>query len=159
MTKQLSSIQSDLRQNQPFLSRSQEAAVALLRTADVLNRHFTRIVEPFGITLQQFNVLRILRGAGTALPTMEIGERMVQQTPGVTRLLDRMEAKGLVVRVRAVDDRRQVLCTISQAGTELLARLDAPMNQADNDAIRSLEHDEQLALLAMLDKIRADLTP
>jgi DNA-binding MarR family transcriptional regulator len=70
-----------------------------------------------------------------------------------------MEAKGLVVRVRAVDDRRQVLCTISQAGTELLARLDAPMNQADNDAIRSLEHDEQLALLAMLDKIRADLTP
>src|SRR5687768_9579886 len=94
--------------NKPFRSDAQEAVVALFRTGDALRRHFARVLEPWGITPQQYNVLRILRGAGADdLPTLAIAERMLERTPGVTRLLDRMEEKGWVARQRCVEDRRQ----------------------------------------------------
>src|SRR4029077_205344 len=89
--KAMSSLQHELRQRRPFTSPAHEAVVGLMRTADLVRRHMTALVEPHGITLQQFNVLRILRGAGDdGLPTLEVAERMVEQTPGVTRLLDRI---------------------------------------------------------------------
>ena len=92
-----SALQHELRQRRPFQSAAHEAVVGLMRTADLIKRQAAAIVEPHGITLQQFNVLRILRGAGAdGLPTLEVADRMIEQTPGVTRLLDRMEAKGLV---------------------------------------------------------------
>ena len=107
-------LQRELRQTRPFDSAAQEATLGLVRTADQLRRHFSSVVEPHGITVQQFNVLRILRGASPeALPTLEIAERMVEQTPGVTRLLDRLEAKRLITRARCPNDRRQVLCGIT----------------------------------------------
>src|ERR1700750_2732984 len=94
-----------------FHSREQEATLGLLRTAAAIKRSLAQVIEPHGITPQQYNVLRILRGAGAeGIPTLTIGERMIEQTPGVTRLLDRLEAKGLVARCRGEDDRRQVLC-------------------------------------------------
>src|SRR6185295_1524706 len=109
-----SALQREIRQTRPFRSRSQEAMLALLRTADQVHRSFARVVEPHGITLQQYNVLRILRGAGDAgLPTLEIGARMIERSPGVTRLIDRLEAKGWVRRERCPHDRRQVLCWIT----------------------------------------------
>ena len=81
--------------------RPKKAWSRLVRTADLVRRVLDAVVEPHGITLQQYNVLRILRGAGAeGLPTLEIGERMIEQAPGVTRLLDRLEAKGLVRRQR-----------------------------------------------------------
>src|SRR6266545_2488093 len=94
-----------------FRTREQEAAVGLLRTTDAIRRHFSAIVEPHGITLQQYNVLRILRGAGKkGLPTLEIAQRMIEQTPGITRLIDRLETKNLVERERGATDRRCVFC-------------------------------------------------
>src|SRR5258706_12493191 len=87
----------ELKQTKPFPSKRQEAAVALLRTADVIRRLFGAVVEPKGITVQQYNVLRILRGAGEpGLPTLDIAERMIETTPGITRLIDRLETKKLV---------------------------------------------------------------
>src|ERR1035437_4343698 len=101
-----SPLQRELRQRRPFQSAAHEAIVGLLRTADLIRRHAAAVVEPHGITTQQFNVLRILRGAGgDGLPTLEVGARMVEQTPGVTRLLDRLEAKDLVRRQRCPNDR------------------------------------------------------
>ena len=112
-------LQRELRQTRPFESAAQEAALGMVRTADLLRRHLSAVVEPLGITVQQFNVLRILRGAGAeALPTLEIAQRMVEQTPGVTRLMDRLEAKQLITRQRCPDDRRQVLCRITPAGLD-----------------------------------------
>ena len=106
----MSSLQHELRQRRPFASPAHEAVVGLMRTADLVRRQMTALVEPHGITLQQFNVLRILRGAGDeGLPTLEVAERMIEQTPGVTRLLDRLEAKELVRRQRCPKDRRQHL--------------------------------------------------
>jgi DNA-binding MarR family transcriptional regulator len=152
----LSPLQREIRQGKPFRSRSQQVVVALLRTADLVRRVLGRVLEPYEITPQQYNVLRILRGAGErGLPTLEIGERMIEQTPGITRLLDRLEAKELVRRERCREDRRQVLCWLTPTGLELVERLDAPIDSADTEAVAMLETEEQEKLLRFLDAIRA----
>lgn len=149
-------LQRELKQGRPFESPAHEAVLNLVRTADYLRRQITTALEPFDITPQQFNVLRILRGAGAEpLPTLEIAERMVEQTPGVTRLLDRLEAKGLIARERCRHDRRQVLCRISPAGLVLLARLDAPVREANERALKSLPKSAQRQLSRLLERVRA----
>lgn len=149
-------LQRELRQKRPFLSASQEGAVAILRTSDVIRRAIASVVEPAGITTQQYNVLRILRGAAEGgLPTLEIAERMVEQTPGITRLLDRLELKGLVQRKRCDRDRRQVLCWITPGGLDLLGTLDSPVLHASETALAALSPAEQSTLIDLLDRIRA----
>ena len=153
-----SRIHEEIRQTRPFRSRSQEAAVATMRTADDLRRHFGRVVEPHGITLQQYNVLRILRGArGEPLPTLEIGERLIERKPGVTRLLDRLAKKGLVRRERSEEDRRQVHGFITEAGLELLAKLDGAIDAADEVLATELDESELETLIGLLDRVRATL--
>jgi DNA-binding MarR family transcriptional regulator len=150
----------ELKQKKPFPSAYAEATVALLRTADLVRRHIESTIAPHGITGQQYNVLRILRGAGPeGLPTLEIANRMIEQTPGITRLLDRLEARELVTRKRCAEDRRQVLCFISAAGLELLAKLDAPVDAADHGALSALNPDQITQLLALLDGVRDSIQP
>jgi len=139
-----------------FRSREQQATLGLLRTADTLKRHYTHVIEPHGITFQQYNVLRILRGAAPdGLPTLTIGQRMIEQTPGVTRLVDRLESKKLVDRVPCPRDRRRVFCRITPEGLALLSELDAPVNQADAQAVAVLREDDLGTLIEMLDRVRA----
>lgn len=153
-----SQLQQELGQRRPFSSTSQEALIGVLRTADQLKRHLELVMAGHEITLQQFNVLRILRGAGPdGLPTLTIGTRMIERAPGVTRLLDRLEARGLVQRSRSTADRRQVVCTLSKLGTKVLAALDAPVLAADGNAMSALSPDEQAELVHLLDRVRADL--
>ena len=149
-------LQREIRQTRPFPSREAEAVVGLMRTADVVKRSLARVVEPHGITLQQYNVLRILRGAGPdGLPTLEIGGRMIEQAPGVTRLLDRLEGKGLVRRQRCPSDRRQVLCWITPAGAGLLQAMEQTVEEAGRRALGALGRDELDSLVRALDAIRA----
>ncbi len=130
--------------------------MGLLRTADVLRWRIAEVLEPEGITLVQFNVLRILRGAKeTGLPTLEIGARLVEQSPGITRLIDRMEALGLVRRERPRADRRQVLCHIESKGLSLLARLDTTVPQASEVLFAGLSGAEIDRLIVSLDAIRS----
>jgi DNA-binding MarR family transcriptional regulator len=137
-------------------SPAQEAKVAILRTADLLRRRITEVVAPFGLTAQQYNVLRILRGAHPGkLPTLEIGDRMIETTPGITRLLDRLEEKGWVQRKRGSEDRRLVLCWITDAGLSLLAQLDEAMDEADRRSLGWLERDEVRRLVEQLERIQA----
>ncbi len=151
-----SKLQREIRQNRPFHSASQEAFLAILKTADVLRRHFARIVEPHGLTPQQYNVLRIVRGAGAGgIPTLAISERLIEETPGMTRLLDRLEEKKLVRRKRCPEDRRQVLCWLTEKGAGLLDLLDKEVAASDRLIAEALSHDETGALIAFLDKIRA----
>jgi DNA-binding MarR family transcriptional regulator len=149
-------VQDEIRQSRPFSSPSEEGVVALARTADQMRRSLTRVIEPHGITLQQYNVLRILRGAGTdGLPTLEIASRMVERAPGVTRLLDRLEAKALVRRQRSARDRRQILCWIAPAGLELLDELDAPMQEGARAFMAPLRGRELPTFIRLLDELRA----
>ncbi len=138
------------------MTHAQEAWVAILRRADLLRRRMTAIVAPAGLTAQQYNVLRILRGAQPSpLPTLEIRERMIESTPGITRLLDRLEEKALVRRERGREDRRVVECRITQAGLALLADLDAAMAEADRRSLGSLSKEESLQLVDQRERIRA----
>ncbi len=130
--------------------------MGLLRTADVVRRFIGRMLEPFGVTAQQYNVLRILRGAGPeGLPTLAISERMIEEAPGITRLVDRLEAKELVRRKRCPGDRRQVLCFATPAALELLARIDTVMDDTDDRALGMLSDDDKTQLIRLLDTVRA----
>ena len=152
------SVQHEIKQGRPFRSVTQEAVVALLKTADDLRRAMAGLLAPHGITVQQYNVLRILRGAGPeGLPTLEVAERMIEQAPGVTRLLDRLEAKQLVRRERCPEDRRQMTARISERGGALLARIDRAMEAADDTLLHPLSPVDQRALVRLLDRIRAGL--
>ena len=152
----MSSLQQELRQRRPFASAAHEAVVGLLRTADLVRRQASALVEPHGITLQQFNVLRILRGAGDeGLPTLEVADRMIEQTPGVTRLLDRLEGKELVKRQRCPKDRRQHLCWISAKGLAVLEKIDALTTRANEEALKGLRQKDRVAFIRLLDAIRA----
>jgi DNA-binding MarR family transcriptional regulator len=133
-----------------------ETMVALMRTADLARRHITTVIEPHGLTPQQFNVLRILRGAGTdGLPTLEVANRMIEQTPGITRLLDRLEAKELIKRQRCPKDRRQHLCWIAPKGLALLQKLDAPITRWHEDTLKGLRVKDRTTFVRLLDAIRA----
>lgn len=149
------SMQQEIQQTRPFRSRAQEALLALMRTASVVNRRFSRVVEPHGLSLAQYNVLRILRGAGAdGLPTLAIRDRMIDEGSTVTRLLDKLELAGLVTRDRSRPDRRQVLCCITAAGEALLATLDPLIDDAETEVMQVLDDEQTTALIELLASVR-----
>ncbi len=132
------------------------ALIALFAAADRVRAFVADIVEPHGITGQQYNVLRILRGAEPdGLPTLTIAERMIERAPGITRMIDRLETKDLVERERRGGDRRCVHVRITRAGLGLLDRLDAPIRRADRAAFAALDDREVSQLAALLERVRA----
>lgn len=153
------SVAEEIGQKRPFPSLEQEVLVTLLRTADEVRRYLTGILSKEDVTLQQFNVLRILRGAGgEGLPTLEIARRMVEQQPGVTRLVDRLIAKGLVSRERDTEDRRRVVCTIDPIGLDLLARVDELLAaRLAVDLPPALPADRGAGVIEALNELRAGL--
>src|SRR6185503_18887692 len=150
-----SAIQTELRQSKPFRSIAQEATIALLRTASVVNRALARVVEPYGLSLAQYNALRIIRGSGTGgIPTLSIRERMIEEGTTITRLLDKLEGALLIRRERSLPDRRQVLCFVTDGGRKLLDSLDPLVNAADEEAVASLSQSELERFIDLLDAVR-----
>lgn len=153
------SVLEEIGQTRPFTSASQEGLIALLRTAALLRYAFDAVVEVRDVTGQQYNVLRILEGARAPLATMDIAGRLIEPTPGATRLLDRLEAKGLIRRSRCVEDRRRVLCELTAAGREVLVALRPAVDAFDREAFSSLSKDETRRLIEALDAVRDGLRP
>lgn len=151
------SITDEIKQTRPFRSKSQETAIALMRTAHLLRRQVDAVVAVEEITSQQYNVLRILRGARGPLPTMEISVRMIEPSCGITRLIVTLEERELVKREQWAGDRRQVLCQITAAGLRLLERLEGSMNQLDDQVTGKLGPEQIDALLDALGEIRESL--
>jgi DNA-binding MarR family transcriptional regulator len=146
-----STLRDEIRQNRPFDSPEQEAMLSIERTAAVLMHAFADSLKPYGITPTQYNVLRILRGAGReGLGRNEIRDRLVSQVPDVTRLLDRMEESGLVERERAESDRRQVTTRITRDGLALLKRLDGPVAETHERQLGHLSDTQLRTLIALL---------
>ena len=159
MPTKTSALRDEIKQTKPFTSPSHEAVVSILRTAAVVQRYISQVVEGSGVTIQQYNVLRILRGAGTAgLPTLAIRDRMIEEAAGITRLLDKLETAGHVVRERSTPDRRQVLCQITPAGLRLLTALDEPVDAANHLALTMLDDQEKQSLVELLGAVRAGFT-
>src|SRR5437660_4274104 len=122
-----STLQREIKKRTSFESPEQEAMLNLLRTADQLQIRFARLFRQFGLTPQQYNILRILRGEGRPLPILEIASRMITVVPGITGLIDRLEAANLVERKRCDNDRRVIYVAIAPQALEILAQIDEPL--------------------------------
>jgi DNA-binding MarR family transcriptional regulator len=152
----MSEILKEIRQRHPFPTKAEEAAVSLLRTVAVLSQAMEDFLKKHDLTGSQYNVLRILRGAGDAgWSCKEVGERLVQREPDITRLLGRLEKRGLISRKRDPADRRSVLTTITRRGLLLLDALQPELSRMSRNQFRTIKDDEMEKLLRTLDKIRA----
>lgn len=149
-----SKLQQELGKKRPFESPEQEAVLNVLRTADQFQNRLLRLFREYGLTPSQYNVLRILRGEGKPLPILEIGARMIQETPAITGLIDRLEKQGMVARRRCTEDRRVVFVEITPAALDLLAQLDAPLIQLNQRLIGHLSREELRDVSRLLEKAR-----
>jgi len=136
----------------------EEAAfLDLVRTVDLLSRAPAQVLKSEDVSATQYNVLRILRGAPKGLPCGEIGNRMITRDPDITRLLDRLEKRGLISRCREERDRRTVMTRITPEGLKLLARLDEPVQAAHRQQLGHLGRQRLQALTELLSIARSEL--
>lgn len=148
-------LRDEIKQSKPFGSRAEEAYLNLQRTANLLDQQQAHFFKGYGLTPTQYNALRILRGAHPeSLPCREVGDRMVTPVPDVTRLLDRLETKGLVARSRDARDRRVVNVRIVDAGLELLAEIDPPLRRWIDGVLGPLDDAELATLIDLLERAR-----
>ena len=139
----------------PFKSVEEEAILSIARTAAVLEHAGADAFKPFDLTTTQYNVLRILRGAGTdGLCRNEVGERLVTKVPDVTRLLDRMEAAGLIVRERGSEDRRMVATRITDKGLKLLEKIDRELPAIHARQLGHVSQKRLRELINILEEVR-----
>lgn len=144
-------LRNEIKQTKPFASLEAEAHLNLERTAAVLGHAFAERLKPFGITSTQYNVLRILRGAGTGgLCRNEIRDRLVSQVPDVTRLLDRLESSELIERERGTEDRRLVSTRITAQGLALLDRTDEPVLEMHRQLLGHMSEAQLRGLIELL---------
>jgi DNA-binding MarR family transcriptional regulator len=148
-------LQDEIRQSKPFESLEQEAELALQRTADQLRRHYDEFFKNHDLTGTQYNALRILRGAvPTGLPCSEIAHRMITRDPDITRLLSRLEQRGLCIRNRDEKDKRVILGQITPAGLKLLQRMDTPIRDLNRRLMKHMGENRLRSLIRLLDQIR-----
>ena len=151
-------ILKEIRQTVPIASLQEEAVLNVLRTADALKRGLELLLKSHGITVAQYNVLRILRGAGKrGLPCGGIAERLITTEPDITRLLARMERLGLLVRQRDVTDRRVVTTKATKRGLQLLDQVEAPLRKLQQKQFALLNEREITSLIGSLEKVRESI--
>jgi DNA-binding MarR family transcriptional regulator len=144
-------LHEELKQTRPYLDIEEEAHVAIARTAALLDRAIAQMLRPHGLTPTQYNVLRILRGAGSeGLCRHELGDRLVTPVPDVTRLLDRMEELELIARQRSASDRRLVGTFITPKGLALVGQLDNDVREWHRRRLAHLAPDRLHALVDTL---------
>jgi DNA-binding MarR family transcriptional regulator len=147
-------IYEEIKQKKPLPIPGQAAVITIFRTADVLRHSIESSLSAFGLSNEQYNVLRILRGAGeSGLPTLEISSRMLSRSPNITRLIDRLIVKKLARRSRPKEDRRVVIVCIAPQGMELLSHLDGVVDKVF-DRFPPTTKAEMETLLDVLDRIR-----
>jgi DNA-binding MarR family transcriptional regulator len=135
-----SRLQAEIKQTKPFPRRSSEALLSVLRTAALLEHRLNEALRPYGITELQYNVLRILRGAGPdGWCGREISERLVSKVPDVSRLLDRMESMQLIRRERDATDRRHVTARITPRGLRLLEEVTPQLEAFERERFGHLD--------------------
>ena len=147
-------LQREIKKTKPFDSLEQEAHLNLVRTAQLLQEPFEQLMKPHNLSGTQYNVLRILRGAGEPLPCGQIGDRMVTRDPDITRLLDRLEKRGLITRERSTADRRVVLAAITPDGLKLLKELDEPVIGLHVNQLSHMTKDQLRTLIDLLEAAR-----
>jgi DNA-binding MarR family transcriptional regulator len=149
-------LREELRQQKPFRSLREEALLNIARTEAVARERLERVLAPHGLSMTQYNVLRILRGAGKAgLCRNDIGDRLISRMPDVTRLLDRMESAGLVSRIRSTEDRRLVNTTLTPKGRSIVDDLDAQVAEAQKAQLGHMTSEQLRTLVDLLGLARS----
>jgi DNA-binding MarR family transcriptional regulator len=152
--------QREQQERHPVASLAHDLAASVLRTASVMRRGLDRGLDGSGLSGAQYHVLRILRGAEPGgLPTLAVRERLTEEAPGITRLLNKLARAGLVVRERNMPDRRQVICRIAPRGLALLADIEPRVHTAIERLGARLTRAEQRQCLALLDALRRREAP
>jgi len=149
----------DLKKRRPFESREQEVVISLFRTNELFQHRVGQLLRGYGLTQPQYNILRILRGEGRELPSLEIAARMISIVPAITSLLDKLEKRGWVRRERCGSDRRVWHVHLTQDGSALLDELDEPNLAMHESLVGHLDAAERAQLLALLEKARASVRP
>jgi MarR family transcriptional regulator, organic hydroperoxide resistance regulator len=153
-----SRLQAEIKQSKPFPRRSSEALLSVLRTAALLEHQLNETLRPYGITELQYNVLRILRGAGPqGLCGREISERLVSKVPDVSRLLDRMEGMQLLRRERDATDRRHVTASITPSGLRLLDEAGPTLDAFERERFGHFDAERLQQIIDGLADLRAAL--
>ena len=148
-------IQAELKQSKPLGSLEEEAYLNVQRTANTLTTGIAELLRRHDLTLAQYNVLRILRGAGEkGLNASDIAGRMISRDPDVTRLVDRLEKRGLVDRWRCSEDRRVVWTRISQAGLDLIGPIDQPLDVLHRQMLGHMQPERLALLIELLEEAR-----
>jgi DNA-binding MarR family transcriptional regulator len=148
-------LQDEIQQTRPFVNLEDEVLVGLLRTADLALRPLAEVLKGRSLSHAQYNVLRILRGAGPAgLSCREVAERMVTREPDLTRLFDRLERRGLIARGREAKDRRVVVTRITREGLALVDSLDGPTAESARQALGHLGPEALRSLSRLLERVR-----
>jgi len=151
----MAKLKDEIRKSQPFAVLEQEASLNVIRTADALSRPFEELARESGLSPTQYNVLRILRGAGAeGLPCGQIVERMITRDPDMTRLLDRLEKRELIARSRDTVDRRVVRATITAGGLDLLSTMDGPILEMHRRQLGHMGKDRLKQLIKLLEEAR-----
>ena len=151
----MTKLQDEIKQTKPFESPEDEAFVSVLRTAGAFQWREAELLKPYEITLPQYNVLRILRGAEPeGLICREIGERMIARDPDVTKLLDRLESRGLVSRERQEKDRRVIVARVMPEGLRLVAEIDGPVLKLTGELLGHLGERKLGTLIRLLEEAR-----
>jgi DNA-binding MarR family transcriptional regulator len=154
----MGSLRKEIKQVKAWSSREEEAFLNLLRTADALSRGEAVVLKPANLSPNQYNALRILRGAGEeGVTCSELGSRLIERDPDVTRLIDRLEERGLMRRTRDARDRRVYRNVITPAGVELLASLDEPLAAVHKKQMGHLSPEKLATLISLLEDARSRL--
>ncbi len=152
-----SRLQRELKKKRRFKTPEEEAILNLLRTNDQFGNRFGRLFREYGLTSSQYNVLRILRGEGKPMPSLDIAERLIQVVPAITGLIDRLEKQGLVVRRRCTEDRRVVYVEITEKAQGILKQIEKPLTALHKRLLGHMTRTDLKTLSQLLEKARESL--
>jgi len=150
-------LENETGKTRPFNMPEQSVVLNILRTNELLQHRFGRLFREYHLTQPQYNILRILRGEGDRLPCLEIANRMIAVVPAITRLIDKLEQRGLVTKERCAKDRRVWFVEITERGLELLSQLDGPMRELYRQLVGHLSHEQCMTLVKLLEETREPL--
>ena len=150
----MAALRDELKKRGPFDSVQQEATLSIMRTSDLLENRLARLLRQYGLTLTQYNVLRILRGEGKPMPCLEVADRMIQVAPAITRVVDQLLKLKLIAKTQSEQDRRVFMIELKPAALRLLRRLDQPVLDLHASLLKGASQSELKTINRVLAAIR-----
>lgn len=147
-------LRDELKKRGPFASVEQEAMLAIMRTSDLLENRLARLLREYGLTLSQYNVLRILRGEDKPMRCLDVAARMIQVAPAITRVVDQLLTLGLISKTQSTEDRRVFSIELKPAAIKLLSRLDQPVLDLHASLMEGVKKTDLKSLIQTLETVR-----